>query len=138
MALWFCSASDRIAARNPPACSLSRRNLSAVLIFSRASNLPLASSPPPVRIPRFLGLTEEEIAENERLWREENGKAETQASESGAELRGAGISQAGISSDLGIASDAAIPPPPGGEAAPEGAAASPVGGAAPAAPAAPV
>ncbi len=87
---------------------------------------------------RFLGLTEEEIAENERLWREENGKAETQASESGAELRGAGISQAGISSDLGIASDAAIPPPPGGEAAPEGAAASPVGGAAPAAPAAPV
>lgn len=83
---------------------------------------------------RFLGLSEEEIAENERLWREENGKAETQASESGAELRGAGISQAGISSDLGIASDAAVPPPPGGEVAPEGAGASPVGGAAPAAP----
>ena len=83
---------------------------------------------------RFLGLSEEEIAENERLWREENGKAETQASESGAELRGAGISQAGITSDLGAASDAAVPPPPGAEVPGEGAGASPVGGAAPAAP----
>jgi hypothetical protein len=51
---------------------------------------------------RFLGLTEEELAENERLWREENDEylnvAETDAS---GELRGEGVSGAGISGDLG-------------------------------------
>jgi hypothetical protein len=87
---------------------------------------------------RFLGLTDEEIAENERLWREENGKAETQASDSGAELRGAGISQAGMSSDLSAAADETMAPEagavPGAEGMAPGAAASPVGGAPAAAP----
>ncbi len=84
---------------------------------------------------RFLGLTDEEIAENEKLWAEENGKAKTDASDSGAELRGVGLSQAGITSDLDTMAGAGAPAPeamPGGEAA----GASPVGGApAPATPA---
>jgi hypothetical protein len=90
---------------------------------------------------RFLGLTDEEIAENERMWAEENGKAKSQASDSSSELRGAGVSQAGITSDLTGMADPSMPLPggaPGEGAPPEGAAMSPLGGApAPAAPAAP-
>jgi hypothetical protein len=51
---------------------------------------------------RFLGMTEEEIAENERLWREENDEnLQPPATDAAGEMRGAGISSAGISSDLG-------------------------------------
>jgi len=50
---------------------------------------------------RFLGMTDEEIAENERLWREENDESLTALpGSSDAELRDAGISGAGISSDM--------------------------------------
>lgn len=59
---------------------------------------------------RFLGLTDEEIAENERLWAEENGKAKPIPTDSTAELRGAGISQAGITADMTANADAAAPP----------------------------
>jgi hypothetical protein len=48
---------------------------------------------------RFLGLTDEELAENERLWREENESAPAN-SDSAGELRSAGISPVGIGSDL--------------------------------------
>ncbi len=82
---------------------------------------------------RFLGLTDEEIAENERLWAEENGKATVQETDASAELRSAGVSQAGISSDLGAMADTTQPPAPGLEgAAPEAGMASPVGSPAPA------
>jgi hypothetical protein len=58
---------------------------------------------------RFLGLSDAEIAENERLWREENEEEITMPQEdSDAALRGAGVSGAGISSDLG-AIDAEAP-----------------------------
>jgi len=80
---------------------------------------------------RFLGLSDEEIAENERLWAEENGKSKTQTSDSTSELRGAGVSQAGISADMGALADTTAAP----ETAPTGApaepgAASPMGSAA--------
>jgi hypothetical protein len=48
---------------------------------------------------RFLGLTTEEIAENERQWREENVDKGTNLSAQ-AELRSAGITAGGITSDL--------------------------------------
>ena len=48
---------------------------------------------------RFLGLTQEEITENERLWREENAGALKPPSNSGGELRMAGITPAGIEAD---------------------------------------
>ena len=49
---------------------------------------------------RFLGMSEEELAENERLWREENDENLTgSAASSDAELRDAGISSASISND---------------------------------------
>ena len=57
---------------------------------------------------RFLGMTEEEIAENERLWREENDEnLQPPATDAAGEMRGAGISSAGISSDLGSIEDEA-------------------------------
>jgi hypothetical protein len=51
---------------------------------------------------RFLGMTEEEIAENERLWKEENDDViEPLPGDASAEMRDAGISGAGIGADLG-------------------------------------
>lgn len=48
---------------------------------------------------RFLGLTQEEIAENEQMWREENIDSETNLSAQ-AEMRSMGITTGGIASDL--------------------------------------
>ena len=51
---------------------------------------------------RFLGLTEEELADNERLWREENDENITPPpTDAAGELRGGGVSAAGIGADLG-------------------------------------
>lgn len=49
---------------------------------------------------RFLGLTEEEIKENERLWREEQGMNLTGQTDSGTQLRSAGITPGGLASDM--------------------------------------
>jgi hypothetical protein len=58
---------------------------------------------------RFLGLTDEEIAENERFWAEENGKGEPTSTDSAGELRSAGLSASGIEGDLGAAGDMSAP-----------------------------
>jgi hypothetical protein len=85
---------------------------------------------------RFLGLSDEEISDNERMWAEENGKSKALSSDSAAELRGVGLSQAGISSDMGDLSDPNVAPTDGSAEAPMGAeGASPLGGAAAPAPA---
>lgn len=53
---------------------------------------------------RFLGLSKEEIAENERLWKEENDDMfEGVEQDASAQMRGAGITGADISNDLGAA-----------------------------------
>ena len=70
---------------------------------------------------RFLGLTTEEIAENERMWREENVDIGTELSAT-AELRSLGVTAGGMNADLSNISGATSPPPeaaPGQEAAPE-------------------
>jgi hypothetical protein len=65
---------------------------------------------------RYLGLSEEEIAENERLWAEENGKGHPAVTDSSGELRGVGISQAGLAADTDLATDTEAPPgTPGAE-----------------------
>ena len=91
---------------------------------------------------RFLGLTDEEIAENERSWAEENGKGEATSTDAAGELRSAGLSASGIEGDLGMSSDmdapedmAALNPEgapgagavPGAAAAPPGAPIAPAG-----------
>ena len=50
---------------------------------------------------RFLGMSAEEIAENERLWREENDETlDRSTADAAAEMRGVGISSSAIGSDL--------------------------------------
>jgi len=66
---------------------------------------------------RYLGLSEEELAENERLWKEENDENLTPPpGDASAEMRGAGVSGAGIDADMGGLEDEAV----GGEAPIEG------------------
>jgi hypothetical protein len=94
---------------------------------------------------RYLGLTEEEMQDNEEMWTQEQGEA-PEAMDVG--MRSVGVTPGALATDMDIA-DAAMPPPgaeagmPGAEAgmagAPGGAppptgAASPLGGAPAAAP----
>jgi hypothetical protein len=88
---------------------------------------------------RYLGLTEEEIAENEKLWHEERDEPEMPPLE-GQDLRSVGITPSGMESDLEMASELETFQAP--EIAPAGsqptaAAAAPVAGGAAAPPAAP-
>jgi hypothetical protein len=71
---------------------------------------------------RFLGLTQEEITENERMWREENGLTPTSAIDGASEMRSAGITPGGMAADLGdqnaeAPEDMAAAAEPGAEAA---------------------
>jgi hypothetical protein len=59
---------------------------------------------------RYLGLSEEEVAENERLWAEENGKGHPAVTNSSGERRGVGVSQAGIEDDTTNLADTEAPP----------------------------
>jgi hypothetical protein len=64
---------------------------------------------------RFLGLSQEEIAENEQMWREENIDEGVTLS-ANAELRGVGVTANNIAGDLtGLANTAPPPPAPGEE-----------------------
>ena len=76
--------------------------------FQTMSQIPFMSKR--FAMKRFLGMTDEELAENERMWSEENGKGKTIATDSSGELRGAGISSAGIESDLSDLADDSAPP----------------------------
>ena len=58
---------------------------------------------------RFLGLTAEEVAENERYWAEENGKGQATSTDAAGELRSAGLSASGIEGDMGAAGDMDAP-----------------------------
>jgi hypothetical protein len=61
---------------------------------------------------RFLGLTSEEIAENEKLWKEENIDVDNKLSAS-AELRSVGITANGMGGDLSSLGGMPSAPPPG-------------------------
>ena len=92
--------------------------------FTQMSAIPYISNR--FALKRFLGLTEEELAQNERLWREENDEElQSSAASSDAELRDAGISSASIGSDLDSIEDEAPDTTPsedgGSDAGPESA-----------------
>jgi hypothetical protein len=76
---------------------------------------------------RFLGLTEDEIADNERMWREERDN-DNETSVAGSDLRSVGISPAGMENDISMAQDVAQNMGPAGQ---EGATIGPGAGAAP-------
>jgi len=73
---------------------------------------------------RFLGMSDEELAENERLWREENEEdLQPMGDDATSEMRDAGISPGGIEGDLGgledeIEDDGEMPVDGGGGEAP--------------------
>ena len=67
---------------------------------------------------RFLGLTEEEINKNEKLWREENGKDAIEEPK-GSDLRSIGVSVGDIESDESTAEEMETPPEEGNETSPE-------------------
>jgi hypothetical protein len=83
---------------------------------------------------RFLGLSEEEIKENEQLWREEQGATLKPVGDAAAQMRGAGITPSGISGEMAgqdaEAPDdmAAMAPPEGGVEEPAAAEAPPAAG----------
>ena len=100
--------------------------------FTQMSAIPYVSNR--FAMKRFLGMTDEELAENERLWREENDEAIDQPpTDAGTELRSAGISGAGMEADLGAAEDeldtGETPIDGGAGAGPETVTADPIGGA---------
>jgi hypothetical protein len=73
---------------------------------------------------RFLGMTEDEVKENERLWREENGANLKAPSDAQSQLRGIGVTPGGMAADAGAQEaeaplDMAAAAEPGAEAAPE-------------------
>lgn len=73
---------------------------SRVPTYTQMSAIPYISNR--FALKRFLGMTDEEIAENERLWREENDESiGSVPTNSAGEMRSAGITGAGIESDLG-------------------------------------
>jgi hypothetical protein len=59
---------------------------------------------------RFLGLNDDEIAENERMWAEEQGEGNATNTDAAGELRSAGLSAGGIAGDVEGASDLSAPP----------------------------
>ena len=83
---------------------------------------------------RFLGMTAEELAENERYWREENDEnLKAPPTDAAGEMRGVGVSGAGITADLGgteeVDPEAEPDPVAGGEATPpDTATGTPLGG----------
>ena len=79
--------------------------------FTQMSAIPYISNR--FAMKRYLGLSEEEVTENERLWREENDENITPPpTDAGGELRGAGVSGAGIDADMAGMEEEV----PGGEA----------------------
>ena len=75
--------------------------------FNTIQQIPFVSNR--FALKRFLGLSEEELAENERLWAEENGKGQPTSTDAAGELRSAGLSAAGIEGDLGSLDDMTAP-----------------------------
>jgi hypothetical protein len=67
-------------------------------IFSQLQEIPYLSKR--FAMKRFLGMTQEEITENEQLWREENGNNIGSTGDAGSALRGVGVSPGSISSEL--------------------------------------
>ena len=68
--------------------------------FSTIQAVPFMSNRFALR--RFLGLSDEEIAENERLWKEENQETlDASMAQAGADLGTPALSGAGITDDLG-------------------------------------
>jgi intein/homing endonuclease len=125
---------------NPPqnfaAYRQAEMDTARVSVYTGISQIPHLSKR--FALKRFLGLTAEELAENEKLWREENVDEDGFTADARAELRSAGITPAGLAGDMDAMGQAVAPPP---DQVPDDMAAQPAAGAvstgAPSQPAAP-
>ena len=103
---------------NPPMNFASSRQAAVdaerISTFNTVQALPFISKR--FALKRYLGLTDEEIAENERMWGEESGKGQPTHTDAAGELRSAGITAGGIEGDLSGVSDLSAPEDMAGEA----------------------
>ena len=103
---------------NPPQNFASYRqaelDTARVNVFTAMEGLPYMSKR--FAMTRFLGLTEEEMRENEALWSEESDKMEPKGAQ-GSDLRSVGVTPGDIDTDLTTAGDieADLEAPEGGE-----------------------
>ena len=108
---------------NPPQNFASYRqselDASRISSFTAIEQLPYMSKR--FMLQRFLGLTEDEIAENEKLWKEERDEPDLQTTQ-GQDLRAIGVTPGGLQSDLESGQELANIGEPGSEfgAAPAG------------------
>jgi hypothetical protein len=89
-----------------------------ITAFSQLEPLPYMSKR--FMMKRFLGLSEEELVENETMWKEERNQPELQTTQ-GQDLRSVGITPAGIESDLAAGEELAGSEMGAEAGAPEGA-----------------
>ena len=124
---------------NPPqnfaAYRLSELDTARVQTFASLQEVPYMSKR--FAMKRFLGLSAEEVAENERMWREENSQITQEDDDGSSELRGVGINadnlEAGLAPPEAGSPESGSPDMVGGTVAPPTSAASgtPTPGAAP-------
>jgi len=69
-----------------------------VSIFAQLQEIPYLSKR--FAMKRFLGMTQEEITENEQLWREENGAKMAAASDAAGEMRSAGLTPSAMGAEM--------------------------------------
>jgi hypothetical protein len=79
---------------------------------------------------RFLGLSKDEIEQNEKMWREERDQPELQTTQ-GQDLRSIGITPAGMETDIATGEEMANLQAPGAEGSLPGQSAGDVGGTVP-------
>lgn len=100
---------------NPPqnfaAYRQSELDTARITSFSAIEQYPYISKR--FALERFLGLTEEEISKNEKMWREENDK-EIEVEPQGSDLRSIGVSVGDIESDSQTGEDMNTPEPEDG------------------------
>jgi hypothetical protein len=96
---------------NPPLNFASSRqaglDAERITSFTTVAALPYVSHR--FALKRFLGLSDDEMAENERLWSEEQGQGMPTHTDSAGELRGAGLSAGGLAGDMNDESDLTAP-----------------------------
>jgi hypothetical protein len=118
---------------NPPQnfASYRQAELDTTRINAFTSLEPLPYMSKRFLLQRFLGLTEEEIRENEKLWREEQDSPSIDVA--GSDLRGVGVTPGAMDADIGAADDFAAMEPVEPGAVTPGAPGAPTGGMPPAA-----
>ncbi len=102
-------------------------NNARAAVFTQLAEIPYLAHR--FKLQKFLGLTDDEILENERLWNEENAGTEAAAAEEGADFSATGLKGPG-ESDLDLAGGLGDLGATEGEGAEPGAEATPTGGAA--------